>query len=136
MPRRTSHGKNKRVDDLRAAVARKKAELDRLRGRLPGGLANLEHAHDLELTYTSNAIEGNTLSAAETTLVIEHGITIGGKPSKITSSARPLRRAALRPRSRARRPSLSEGDIRNLQPRHAAFEPRSPAAMPTRVALS
>ena len=34
------------------------------------------------LTYTSNAIEGNTLSAAETTLVIEKGITIGGKPLK------------------------------------------------------
>ena len=46
------------------------------------GFGNLEHVHDLELTYTSNAIEGNTLSAAETTLVIEQGITIGGKPLK------------------------------------------------------
>jgi Fic family protein len=40
------------------------------------------HFHDLELTYTSNAIEGNTLDAAETVLVIEQGITIGGKPLK------------------------------------------------------
>jgi Fic family protein len=31
------------------------------------------------LTYTSNAIEGNTLSLAETALVVEKGITIGGK---------------------------------------------------------
>jgi len=45
-------------------------------------LANLEHHHDIELTYTSNATEGNTLSAVETTLVIEQGVTIGGKPLK------------------------------------------------------
>ena len=37
-----------------------------------------EHAH-IELTYTSNAIEGNTLTHRETAEVIEHGITVGGK---------------------------------------------------------
>ena len=70
------------MDDLGARIAAKKAELDRLRPVVGAGLGNLEHIHDLELTYTSNAIEGNTLSAAETTLVIEQGITIGGKPLK------------------------------------------------------
>jgi Fic family protein len=45
-------------------------------------LANLEHFYDIELTWTSNAIEGNTLSAVETTLVLEKGIAIGGKPLK------------------------------------------------------
>lgn len=71
------------LNSLRAAVRRKKAELDRLRRQTrPDALANLEHAHDIELTHTSNALEGNTLSAAETTLVVEHGITIGGKPLK------------------------------------------------------
>jgi len=39
---------------------------------------NLEHSQDLELTYTSNTIEGNMLTAVETTLVIERGITVGG----------------------------------------------------------
>jgi len=70
------------MDDLGARTAAKKAELDRLRPVVGAGLDNLEHIHDLELTYTSNAIEGNTLNAAETTLVIEQGITIGGKPLK------------------------------------------------------
>ena len=70
------------MDALRQRIAEKKAELDRLRTLAPKGLGNLEHVHDLELTHTSNAIEGNTLSAAETTLVIEQGITIGGKPLK------------------------------------------------------
>ena len=62
------------------SIAAKRAELDQLRQRVPGGSANFDHSQDLELTYTSNAIEGNTLTAAETTLVVEHGISIGGKP--------------------------------------------------------
>jgi Fic family protein len=34
------------------------------------------------LTYTSNALEGNSLTETETKIVIEEGITIGGKPLK------------------------------------------------------
>jgi Fic family protein len=68
------------VGDLIAAIEAKKAELDRLRARAPGGTANFDHSLDLELTYTSNAIEGNTLTAVETTPVIEQGITVAGKP--------------------------------------------------------
>ncbi len=70
------------MDDLLKSIAEKKAELDRQRARVPGGLSNFEHTQDLELTYTSNAIEGNTLTAVETTLVVEKGLTIGGKPLK------------------------------------------------------
>lgn len=103
------------MDELRANIAVKKAELDRLRGRAPGALANLEHAHDLELTYTSNAIEGNTLSAAETTLVIEQGITIGGKPLKDHLEALDHFGALRYVRDLAREPApLREGDLRNL----------------------
>ena len=70
------------MDKLLEQIEAQKAELERLRPLSPGGLSNLEHSHDIELTYTSNAIEGNTLTAAETTLVVEQGITIGGKPLK------------------------------------------------------
>jgi hypothetical protein len=38
------------MDELRARIAAKKAALDRLRPQLGGGLCNLEHLHDLELT--------------------------------------------------------------------------------------
>ena len=34
---------------------------------------------ELEYTYESNRIEGNTLTLQETTLVVEKGLTIGGK---------------------------------------------------------
>lgn len=70
------------MDNLPDQIAAKKATLDTLRATAPRGLGNLEHVDDLELTYTSNAIEGNTLTASETMLVIEQGITIGGKPLK------------------------------------------------------
>ncbi len=43
-------------------------------------LHNLNSALDMEYTYESNRIEGNTLTLAETELVINKGITIGGKP--------------------------------------------------------
>jgi Fic family protein len=42
-------------------------------------LLALQKACDIDLTYTSNAIEGNTLTLRETAEVIEHGITVGGK---------------------------------------------------------
>ena len=42
-------------------------------------LTNLDEWFQVELTYTSNAIEGNTLGRRETALVIEKGLTIGGK---------------------------------------------------------
>ena len=40
---------------------------------------NLDEWFKIELTYTSNAIEGNTLTRRETALVVEKGITVGGK---------------------------------------------------------
>ncbi len=120
------------MDELRAAVAAKKAELDRLRGRAPGALGNLEHVHDLELTYTSNAIEGNTLSAAETTLVIEQGITIGGKPLKDHLEALDHFDALRYVRELAREAAaVSEGDIRNL---HRLVMQRSNPAIAGRYA--
>src|SRR5258705_4308670 len=60
-------------------IEQKKIELDRLRALSAGALAQLEKYYDIELTYTSNAIEGNTLTHRETAEVIEHGITVGGK---------------------------------------------------------
>ena len=38
--------------------------------------------YKIGLTYASNALEGNTLDLVETKVVLEDGITIGGKPLK------------------------------------------------------
>lgn len=42
----------------------------------------IRQALELEYTYESNRIEGNTLTLRETDLVINEGLTIGGKPLK------------------------------------------------------
>ena len=103
------------MDQLLEQIAAKKAELDRLRALAPGGLRNLEHVHDLELTYTSNAIEGNTLTASETMLVIEQGITIGGKPLKDHMEAIDHHEAIRYVRQLARQGTrLTEMDVRTL----------------------
>jgi Fic family protein len=67
------------MDNLLSAIQTKKEQLDRLRPLSSDALAHLQKYYDVELTYTSNAIEGNTLTHRETAEVIEHGITVGGK---------------------------------------------------------
>src|SRR5471032_1983570 len=67
------------MDDLLKQIGAKKTELDRLRPLTREALAGLQKFYDVELTYTSNAIEGNTLTLRETAEVIEHGITVAGK---------------------------------------------------------
>lgn len=64
------------------SIAERKQRLDALRPLAAGAIAELQKYYDVELTYTSNAIEGNTLTHRETAEVIEHGITVGGKPLK------------------------------------------------------
>ena len=61
-------------------IAAKKARFDQLRPLSQGDLRALQKFYDIDLTYTSNAIEGNTLTLRETAELIEHGITVGGKP--------------------------------------------------------
>ena len=45
-------------------------------------MKQLKEYYRIGLTYTSNAIEGNSLTESETKVVLEDGITIGGKPLK------------------------------------------------------
>jgi Fic family protein len=103
------------METLLASIAARKAELDQLRVRAPGGTTNLDHSQDIELTYTSNAIEGNALTAVETTMVIEQGITVGGKPLRDHLEAIDHFEAIRYVRELARRKvPLTEMDVRNL----------------------
>ena len=103
------------MDELLNSIVGKKARLDALRPLSPEALANLEHYYDIELTWSSNAIEGNTLSPVETTLVIEKGVTIGGKPLKDHLEALDHYDAIRYVRELARETTpLTEGDVRNL----------------------
>jgi excisionase family DNA binding protein len=57
----------------------KKQKLDKFRPLPPELVKNLDEWFKIELTYTSNAIEGNTLTRAETSLVIGKGLTVKNK---------------------------------------------------------
>jgi Fic family protein len=103
------------MDQLLTSIRLKKEQLDALRPLVAKALGPLEHYYDIELTYTSNAIEGNTLSPVETTLVIEQGITISGKPLKDHLEALDHYDAIRYVRELARHDTpLTESDVRNL----------------------
>ena len=65
--------------NLLEQIQAKKAKLDSLRPLSNEQLQRLKSYFDIEFTYNSNAIEGNTLSFSETKLVVNEGLTIGGK---------------------------------------------------------
>jgi len=45
-------------------------------------LQQIRRYYKIGLTYSSNALEGNTLTESETKIVLEEGIAVGGKPLK------------------------------------------------------
>lgn len=70
------------IKDTIGSIEALKTELAGMRPLPPSALAVLQEKRDLRLTYTSNAIEGNTLTLRETAEVIAYGTTIRGKPIK------------------------------------------------------
>jgi Fic family protein len=65
----------KKIDDL-------KSRIDAHRPIDRHLLKQIKEYFRIGLTYSSNALEGNSLTETETKIVIEDGITIGGKPIK------------------------------------------------------
>ncbi len=57
-------------------------EINRRRPLSVAEIKELDHYFKIGTTYASNAIEGNTLTLSETKVIIEDGITVGGKPLK------------------------------------------------------
>ncbi|MEP7338801.1 MAG: Fic family protein [Acidobacteriota bacterium] len=71
-------------NEIRSALFRqideRKAALDAAHPLDPFEVKQLQQYFKVGLTYSSNALEGNTLDLIETKIVIEDGLTIGGKP--------------------------------------------------------
>ncbi|CAG1771494.1 hypothetical protein BAC3_01856 [uncultured bacterium] len=65
----------KRIDE-------KLAQLQSMRPLPHAAVAKLKEQFAIEMTYNSNAIEGNKLTLKETFLVVNEGLTIKGKPLK------------------------------------------------------
>jgi Fic family protein len=64
---------------LLARLEQKKAQLDALRPLPAAAVRRLHQQLTIEWIYNSNAIEGSTLTLRETQLILETGLTIGGK---------------------------------------------------------
>jgi Fic family protein len=64
---------------LLARLLQKKDQLDALRPLPTTAVHRLNEQLTVEWTYNSNAIEGSTLTLRETQLILETGLTIGGK---------------------------------------------------------
>ncbi len=69
-------------DSLFKRIKEKKKKLDNLRPLPKDAVIRILEDIRLRHTYHSDAIEGNTLTLQETKLVLEEGVTIGGKPLK------------------------------------------------------
>lgn len=67
------------LDTLYAQLTDLKKCLDSFRPLNEAQMRRLNEAFDVEYTYNSNRIEGNTLTLGETSLVVNKGLTIAGK---------------------------------------------------------
>lgn len=67
---------------LRRRLDEKLERLNALRPMPVPAVRKLREQFQIEMTYNSNAIEGNSLTLKETFLVINEGLTIKGKPLK------------------------------------------------------
>ena len=59
-----------------------KVKIDAYRHLSKDIVKQIQEYYRIGLTYSSNALEGNTLDLAETKVVLEDGLTINGKPMK------------------------------------------------------
>jgi len=64
---------------LHKRIEVKKKQLDALRPLPTAAVQRLNEQILVEWTYNSNTIEGSTLTLRETQLILETGLTIGGK---------------------------------------------------------
>lgn len=55
-------------------------EINTLRPMEGGMLGQIQDYYRVGLTWTSNALEGNSLTESETKVLLEDGLTVGGKP--------------------------------------------------------
>lgn len=66
-------------NQLKTRLENKLKQLQRLRPLPPSSVEKLRKQFSIEMTYNSNAIEGNRLTLKETFLVVQEGLTIKGK---------------------------------------------------------
>ncbi len=100
-------------------------------------LESLKKKFEVEMTYHSNAIEGNRLTLKETYLVLERGMTIGGKSMREHLEATNHREAILAMEKMIKQKRINEKEILDLhaiildkiKPERAGFYRNGPVAI-------
>jgi Fic family protein len=122
---------------LAERLEKKLSKLDTLRPLPKQSLESLNRKFEVEMTYNSNAIEGNRLSLKETYLVLEKGITVGGRSMREHMEATNHREAIEAMERMANEGRISESDVLNLhavildkiKPEWAGFYRNGPVAI-------
>ena len=76
------HNSGDTMTDIFSEIDKLQEEINSFRPLDNNMLKQVKEYYRIGLTYTSNALEGNSLTETETKIVLEEGITIGGKPLK------------------------------------------------------
>lgn len=69
-------------EKIKNRIDEKLSCLNKLRPLPVSAVRKMKEQFEIEMTYNSNAIEGNSLTLKETYLVVNEGLTIKGKPLK------------------------------------------------------
>jgi Fic family protein len=91
-----------------------KAKIDGYRPIEKGLMKQIRDYFRIGLTFSSNALEGNSLTETETKIIIEDGITIGGKPLRDHFEALGHAEAYEHLYAIAKRKDITEADIKSL----------------------
>lgn len=113
------------------------AKLKYLRPLPKETLESLKKKFEVEMTYHSNAIEGNRLTLKETYLVLERGLTIGGRSMKEHLEATNHKEAIIVMEKIIKQKQINESNILNLhaiildkiRPEWAGFYRNGPVAI-------
>ena len=68
------------MNDLLLKIDQLRDKINKYRPLEGNVLGSLKDYYNMCLTYSSNALEGNSLTETETKIIIEDGLTVSGKP--------------------------------------------------------
>ena len=100
--------------DIFKRAEKYKAQIDALRPFSDNMVKQIRQYYRIGLTWSSNALEGNSLTESETKVLLEEGLTVGGKPIRDYYEATGHARAYDFMYELASNHLITENDIRTL----------------------
>ena len=99
------------INELLAKIDGQQKRINEMRPLADETVTSLRNYYKIGLTWSSNAMEGNTLTESETKVVIEDGLTIGGKPLRDHLEAYGHAEAFQEMMGRVQKREIAEDDI-------------------------